>query len=201
MAAINEDVIGANIRALREKARLSLTLVAKRAGLSKSTVSKIETGRISPPISTLMRIAEALDTSLAEFFVEPDVDPPFVLTRKGEAPIITRNGSHLGYSYEALVSEVRHKKVIPFLLTIKPGDPTKAFQHGGHEFLYMLSGRIEVVIGEYKVKLGPGDALYYDGAFKHAMRLLGKRPARFLDIHIQDQAPSVRPGDHKKSLK
>ena len=189
---MDEKAIGANIRGLRERAGLTATEIAKRAELSKSTVSKIETGQISPPISTLMRIAQALNEPLAEFFVEPDADPPYVLTRNGEGNIITRNGTRFGYSYEALALGLRHKRVEPFVLTIKPGDPTGAFRHGGQEFIYMLSGRMEFTMGRDKVKLGPGDALYFDPTLEHETRLVGRRPARFLCIFIQKESAPER---------
>ena len=68
---ISEQTIGANIRRRREAAGLTVTALARRAGLTKGTVSKIETGKVSPPISTLLRIAQAVDAPLAEFFAEP----------------------------------------------------------------------------------------------------------------------------------
>jgi len=189
MTRLDEGIIGANIRAWREQMKLTVTELARQTGLSKSTVSKIETGQVSSPISTLIRIAQAMGMPLAEFFVEPRNDPPYVLTRKGEGAIITRDGSGIGYSYEALAPEMRHKLVEPFVLTMQPGDPEGVFQHNGQEFIYMLSGQVVITIAGEEALLRPGDSLYFDSSLKHKMRVNGKRPARFVDVYVQEKKP------------
>ncbi|MFA9480280.1 helix-turn-helix domain-containing protein [Phycisphaerales bacterium AB-hyl4] len=185
---MDERIIGSNIRTLREHAGLTLTALAAEADLSKSTLSKIETGQVSAPISTLLRIAEALHLPLAEFFSEPGVDPPYVLTRKGAGPIITRDGSRFGYAYEALAPEMPRKRAEPFLLTIQPGDPVGEFRHGGQEFIYMLAGRLAFTVGNDELVLRPGDALYFNPRQVHTTRVVSKTPARFLCLFIQDEA-------------
>ena len=192
MSPITDETIGANIRAVRTKLNVTVTALAERTALNKSTISKIETGRVSPPVSTLARIAQALNVPLAEFLAEPDADPPFVLTRKGEGKPITRDGTRFGYSYEALALEMRHKRVEPFLFTISPGDPPAKGRHAGQEFIYMLSGQVAFSVGDRKMKLMPGDALYYDATCEHVMRLVGKRPARFLVISILGEEKTQR---------
>ena len=67
---MNEKSVGENIRTIRLASRASLTEVAKRAKLTKSTLSKIENGQISSPIATLLPIAAALGVKLGEFFRE-----------------------------------------------------------------------------------------------------------------------------------
>lgn len=195
---MDEQAIGANIRRLREDAGLTLTALAERSELTKSTLSKIETGQTSSPVGTLLRIAGALSLPLAEFFVEPTTDPPYVLTRKGKGRTISRDGSKFGYSYEALALGVRHKLVEPFLLTIRPGDPKGEFQHAGQEFIHMLRGRLEMTLGGDKLTLGPGDSLYFDSSLVHTTRVLGKTPARFVCVFIQEPAPRNVPRPGKK---
>lgn len=185
---MDERVLGANIRAMRERAGLTVTALAQRAELTKGGLSKIETGRASPPISTLMRIADALGVPLASFFEEPETDPPFVLTRKGQGRIITRDGTRFGYSYEALALEMRHKRIEPFLLTIRPGDPPGSFRHGGQEFIYMLAGRLQFTVGSHTMVLRPGDSLYFDPTLPHSTRVMGKRSARFLCVFVQEDS-------------
>jgi transcriptional regulator with XRE-family HTH domain len=182
---VNEQGIGTNIRMLRSQAGLTLSQLARKARITKSTLSKIETGRISSPISTLLRIAEALGVGISEFFVEEARNPSHVLTPKGQGRIITRDGSRWGYSYEALALGMRGKLCEPFLLTIRPGDPPGRFQHGGQEFIYMLSGRMEFTIGGTPLQLGPGDALYLDPTRVHTTRVIGKQPARFICLFAQ----------------
>jgi len=178
--------MGRNIRQLRHRAGLTLTSLAKKARMTKSTLSKIETGQTSSPISTLLRIAETLEVTISEFFIEEETNPSFVLTRKGQGQIISRDGSQWGYAYEALALKLNKKIGEPFLLTIRPGDPMGQFRHGGQEFIYMLSGQMECSVGGTLMKINPGDSLYFDPTFPHTTKVTGKQPAVFLCIFMQN---------------
>ena len=114
---VSEQLIGANIRAIRQASKASLDDVAKRAGITKSTLSKIENAKISTPISTLVAIAKALGVRLAAFFKEEEVSG-YVLTRNGKGKAIVRDGTRFGYTYEALAIDFQNKPVEPFFLTI-----------------------------------------------------------------------------------
>ena len=183
---MNEQVLGRNIRQLRHQAGLTLTALAKQVRMTKSALSKIETGQTSSPVSTLLRIAATLEVTISEFFIEETTNPPFILTRKGQGQIISRDGSQWGYAYEALASKLKQKIGEPFLLTIRPGDPKGQFQHGGQEFIHMLSGQMEFSIGGTVLKLNSGDSLYFDPTFLHTTKVTGKRPAIFLCIFMQN---------------
>ena len=159
-------------------------MVARRAGITKSTLSKIENGQGSAPIATLISIAKALGVGVSEFLRE-DAAPRFVLTRKGKGASIARKGSQLGYSYEALAADFPGKSVEPFLLTVSPGNKEGRFRHPGHEFIHVLSGRIAFAVGDEKMELEPGDSLYFDATLSHTLKLLGKTEARFLCVFIQ----------------
>ena len=184
---MDEKTVGNVIRNLRLKKGFTLEQVALKAGVTKSTLSKIETGQISSPISTFMRIGDALSVELAEFFYEPKQKPDFILTRKGKGKRIVRDGSKFGYTYEALALEMPGKKAEPFLLTKKTTDPSGRFQHGGEEFLYILSGKMEVTIGTNTERLYPGDSIYFNPTLPHSSKVLGKQPIRCLCVMIQDE--------------
>jgi transcriptional regulator with XRE-family HTH domain len=185
---LDEKTIGSKIRDLRRRAGFTLAAVAKRAGLTKGTLSKIELGSISPPVSTLMRIADGMGVRLADFLDEPTENPPFVLTRKGEGEIMQRDGSRFGYAYQALAARMHRKWVEPFLLTVKPGDPAGHFHHGGQEFIYMLSGALDITVGAARLVLRAGDSLYFDPTLAHITRARGSKPATFLCIFVQEPA-------------
>ena len=182
---MDEKTIGANIRNVREGAKITLTDLAGRAGITKGMLSKIETGAASASISSLMSIADALGIPLGEVFREPHVDPPYTLTRKGEGDIITMDGSKFGYSYQALALDRHEKQAEPFILTINPGDPMGEFQHRGEEFIYMLEGRLEFHVGDEVIDLKAGDSLYFNPQYVHKTRVLGKKTVRYLNLFIQ----------------
>jgi transcriptional regulator with XRE-family HTH domain len=182
---MDEHAVGENIRGIRLASKVSLTEVAKRAGMTKSTLSKIENGQTSSPISTLVAVASAMGVRLAEFFREAGGSPRFVLTRKGRGKAIVRDGTRLGYSYEALAVDFPDKPAEPFLLTISPGDKEGRFRHGGHEFIHLLSGDIEFALGKEKFTMHAGDSLYFDPTQTHVLKPLNKKPARFLCLFIE----------------
>ena len=183
---MDAKTISHNIRQIRISGKRTLDAVAKEAGLTKGALSKIETGNISPPISTLIRIAQVLKVPVAEFFVDEERHPSFVLTRKDQGQIVSRNGSAFGYTYEALALSKRDKHVEPFILTISPDDPPGEFHHGGQEFIYMLSGCMEVSVCGEKIKLRPGDSFYFDSANSHKLQAVGKRDVRFVCVFVQN---------------
>jgi transcriptional regulator with XRE-family HTH domain len=194
---MDERAIGENIRALREAAGLTLTAAAKKAALTKSALSKIETGQSSPPIATLLRIAKALNVALVEFFTAEKTHLPYVLTRKGTGRVISRDGSRFGYSYEALGIEKVDKIAEPFLLNIKPDDPEGVFHHEGQEFIYMLSGQMSFTINDEDLILRAGDSLYFDSTNVHHTRVVGKRPAKFICVFIQQHQSGSRKAGRK----
>jgi transcriptional regulator with XRE-family HTH domain len=194
---MDERSIGQNIRVLREAAGLTLTAVAKKAALTKSALSKIETGQSSPPIATLLRIAIALNVSLVEFFTAEKAHLPYVLTRKGAGRVVSRDGSRFGYSYEALGLEKSDKIAEPFLLNIKSDDPEGVFHHEGQEFIYMLSGQMSFTINDDELILRAGDSLYFDSTNVHRTRVVGKRPARFICVFIQQNPLGQRKAGRK----
>jgi transcriptional regulator with XRE-family HTH domain len=182
---MEQQKIAGRIRKLRRKAGLTLTAAAEKVDLNKATLSKIETGHISPPIATLLRIAKVLGVSITDFFVDDDPQPAYVLTRKNQGSLISQEGSKFGYNYEALALEKLGKSAEPFLLTISPTDPPGEFHHLGQEFIYILSGQMEFTIGEERLVLKPGDSLYFDSNHVHKTKILGKRPAKFICVFIQ----------------
>ncbi|MBL4576736.1 MAG: cupin domain-containing protein [Opitutaceae bacterium] len=183
---MDEQLIGATIRQIRLSKGQTLTEVAKLASLTKSTLSKIETGQVSAPISTFMKIADAMGRELAEFFRKPSEQPSFVLTRKGEGDVLVRGGSKFGYTYEALAIGMQGKRAEPFILTIQPGDRKGTFAHGGQEFVYILSGKMEFTVGAEVMHLTAGDSLYFDPTKKHTTNVMGDNPVTFLCLFIQD---------------
>lgn len=178
--------IANRIRKLRKKAGLTLTAAAEKVDVNKATLSKIETGQISPPIATLMRIAKVLGVSITDFFVDSEPQPAYVLTRKDQGVLVSQDGSKFGYRYQALALEKRDKAAEPFLLTIEPTDPPGEFHHRGQEFIYMLSGRMEFTIDDERLELRAGDSLYFDSSSVHKTQVLGNSPAKFLCVFIQD---------------
>lgn len=182
---MDEKTIGANIREIRLGKKASLTEVAKQAKITKSTLSKIETGQISSPISTLLSIATALGVHLSDFVKEESTSSRTVFTPKGKGRLVVRDGTRFGYAYEALAIGYPDRAAEPFLLTIRPEDKVGEFTHSGQEFIYLLSGAVKVQVGSETFEMHEGDSLFFDATQKHLTTLLSKEPARFLCCFIE----------------
>ena len=195
---MNGKIIGNNIREWRHKKGQTLSQTATAAGLTKSTLSKIETGQISPPISTVLRIGQALSVSLADFFAEPKSAPNYVMTRKGQGTPIVRDGTQFGYSYEALALAMPGKKAEPFMMTIKPSAKTATFEHGGDEFMFIVSGKLEFTIDEESMILGLGDSIYFNPRHPHSARAVGREEVRYLGLFIEEPAGAKAAAKRKK---
>jgi transcriptional regulator with XRE-family HTH domain len=188
---MDEKLIVRSIRAARRKKKLSLAKLSALAGLSTGYLSKLERSEKAPPISTLSKIALALDLDLASLLREhadPFEDVPLAIVRKGERKIVKTRGSLYGYEYEALAYNKPGKNMEAFI--ISPGFDERIdfqrdeeeFQHDGEEFMYILEGVHEFRYGGEKYVLRKGDSIYFDSRIPHAGRSLGKRKARILTV-------------------
>ena len=186
--------MGERLRAARTARALSLRELAGRLGVSPSLISQIETGRANPSVSTLYAIAAELDVSLDELLFndrrapEPAAPIHAGVTTTGtmtQAPPVQRAASRhtirlaSGVTWERLTT--LSEPGIEFLhVTYEVGgasSPQDAFQrHPGHEWGYVLSGRLQVRIGFEEYVLEPGDAISINSSIPHRLATIGDEP-------------------------
>lgn len=188
--------MGERLREARQGRSLSLRALADRLGVSPSLISQIETGRANPSVSTLYAIAAELDVSLDELLFndrragEPAASVP--LSSGASAPgtmtitppvqrAVDRHGIRLasGVLWERLTT--LSEPGVEFLkVTYEPGgasSPPDAFQrHAGHEWGYVISGRLQVRIGFDEYVLEPGDAISINSTIPHRLATIGDEP-------------------------
>ena len=180
------QVIANHVRARRLEIGLNVGQLAERTGISKGMLSKIENAQTSPSLSTLERLAGALDMPVTSLFRGLSEERDAVFVKAGSGPEIVRKGTRSGHTYELLGSlRGPYKRVEPLL--VKLDDDTEVFplfQHSGIEILYMLSGVMEYGYGRQRYKLERGDTLQFEGDIPHGPTQLVKLPIRFLSITI-----------------
>lgn len=188
--------MGERLREARQARRLSLRALADRLGVSPSLISQIETGRANPSVSTLYAIASELDVSLDELLFndrrgsEPatGIASSGAATQAGTMTITApvqrtedRHGIRLasGVLWERLTT-VSEPGVEFLKVTYEPGgasSPPDAYQrHQGHEWGYVLSGRLQVRIGFDEYILEPGDAISINSSIPHRLATIGDEP-------------------------
>lgn len=179
-----EEWIAQNIRALREKKKMTLQELADLTGLTRSYLSKIERSKKAPPYSTLNRIASALEVDvnfLIKENLEEDIDTRITFTKCEKGEIVETAGAFYGYSYEAIASNKPGKNMIPYI--IEPAfEEAGVFQHEGEELLYVLEGRHEFFYDGKSYMMEQGDSVYFDSGVPHYGRSLGKKKARLLAV-------------------
>ena len=190
--------MGERLREARRGRNLSLRVLADRLGVSPSLISQIETGRANPSVSTLYAIAAELDVSLDELLFndrrlpEPATTAPVpagasatAIGTMASAPPVQRAASrhHIrlasGVLWERLTT--LSEPGVEFLhVTYEVGgasSPPNAFQrHPGHEWGYVLSGRLQVRIGFDEYVLEPGDAISINSSIPHRLATIGDEP-------------------------
>ena len=165
--AISVDVAH-RLRQLREREQISMRELARRSGLSANALSMIERGRVSPSVSTLYKIAEALGVSITRFFGEEPARTDVVLVRATER---TRVPFVRGV-WEGLGGEKFSGPVEPFVLTLEAGasSGTSPMVHTGREFVFCLRGNLEYLIERQRLELAAGDSLLFAAYLKHRWR-------------------------------
>ena len=153
--------------------------LAKRAGLSKSYLSRLEDGERQPSIAALLSLAQAFGLTLATLF-EPE--PPAALcavVRAGEAT--ERQGNGLRYIPLFIRADADASGMHPILVTVpadRAGD--EQYRHEGEEWLYILSGTLRLSLAEDTHDLAPGDAAHFDARVPHRLTALGGQDVRLI---------------------
>jgi transcriptional regulator with XRE-family HTH domain len=164
--------VGEKIKQVREDKAISLEDMAKRTGISASVLSQMENHLISPPLGTLIKIARALNVKVGDFLRENPEDP-FCLVRVADRKKVSRfaskDGVNYGYSYESLGYDKKDRHMEPFVVTLTPAtlEEPEPSKHAGEEFIYVLEGQVEVILGEHTDILNPHDSIYYDATIPH----------------------------------
>jgi transcriptional regulator with XRE-family HTH domain len=179
-----EKIIAARVREHRMLRGLTISALARDAGISKAMLSKIEHAQTSCSLSMLKRLAAVLEIPVTALFRGADNDREAVYTPAGHGAMIIRRGSHFGHQYHMLGSlRGDHKRLEPLLCTLtEASEVFPTFQHAGTEFLYMLEGVMVYVHGGARYELRPGDSLIFDGEGLHGPEALVQLPVVFLTV-------------------
>lgn len=163
--------VGHRVLQLRTDKKLTQTELAKRSGISHSSLSKIENCLLSPTFETILRIVDGLEIDISELLSTSNDTPRRtrrVVTRHGQGELHETEN----YVYETLCSEITNKRMIPLVARIKAHSLEQFgtfMRHPGEEVLYVLDGGIELITEHYApVQLDPGDCAYYDSSMGHA---------------------------------
>ncbi len=180
--ALKELNIGGKIRDLRLKRGYTLRDVSQLTGFSTALLSQIENNVVSPPISTLWKIAEALGVKIGYFFQDtPKEGEDYALVRKGKGKPVARRETYPNLTFYSLAFGKLNRRMDPFLVVFEKNEEgTRPVSHEGEEFIYVLEGSLKMTLGDREIVLEEGDSIYYDSRISHCVE--GKRGTKFLAI-------------------
>ncbi len=184
--AETEAAHGSRLRAARQEHGFTLEEVSEKTGIDKDLLAQVEAGETFLPLGQLIRLTKVLSLRMADVISEGREQ--FTIVRADQRRSVARFGAAKetkhGYEYESLAPGKKDRKMEPFIVTLHPAASDELSVHDGQEFIYVLEGEMEAVVGETREVLRPGDAIYYDSTSSHMVRAYGDRPARILAVLI-----------------
>ena len=193
---IADKRIGERIKYLRLKKSMGLVDLGRHTGLSASFLSQLETGRVVPTLRNLARIAMVFSKDL-NFFFEPEPQTLFRVHRAKDRVRLPQTGApDPAYYFESLGYLVPDRQLDPYFAEFLPNKrdrEPRAHQHPGAEFLYLLTGQLDVQHGEVTHHVEAGDAVYFDSTTIHSYVCAGDIPATAVIVTLQQPVGAANP--------
>ncbi|GHB61610.1 hypothetical protein GCM10010347_34770 [Streptomyces cirratus] len=186
--------VGPRLRALRRRRGTTLAQLSEATGISLSTLSRLESGQRRPTLELLLPLARAHRVALDDLVGAPDTGDPRIRPR----PFVRHGCTYVPLSRD-FGGVHAFKQILP------PRDPSQPLPepkvHEGYEWLYVLSGRVRLLLGEHDLVLTAGEAAEFDTRTPHAFFNAGPQPAEFLSlfgpqgerIHVRARPATVSP--------
>lgn len=179
---LDPALVGAALRQARTAAGWSMGELARRSGVSQPYISQVERGKFSPSLSTLYRLAGAMDVPTSSLVPPMRSGAEAGLLRHGEGRVV-----HMADTPDSPVGRMlsrggaSHLEAFTYELAPDSVDDGVAFSHHGEEFQFVLEGRVLITLDdEEPIELGPGDSLHFDATRTHTWNVPGPGSARVL---------------------
>lgn len=180
-----ENKIGQRIKALRLSKGLDQRTLAERAGLRRSYISLIESGKKTAAVPTFRLIADGLGVSVGELFEDAENfrSSKIAVTRNIEAQPAPHKNS-VAYTFKTLFSEKRNKIMDTFIVRLDPKNKQRYdFVHRGEEFDFVLKGALKLSYEGETIILEEGDAVYFDASVAHRLEVNGDKTVYVISVN------------------
>jgi quercetin dioxygenase-like cupin family protein len=163
--------IGKKIKKARIGKKVTFNNLANETGFSIEYLKDVEVGKVIPPVGAILQISRALKIDSDDLLAEQES------TLKSRVKDYTKRTEN--YAYTTLTPGAENKHLKAFKVNIEALKEHKGaeYQHEGEEFVYVLSGQVEITVGEHVNKLKDGDALHFNSAIRHRLKNIGKSEA------------------------
>lgn len=181
---LSAQALGMRLRVLRQKKQLTLDALAGLCEMDKSYISRVERGKKSPSLATLIRLSEALGVSVGALFGDGVGAEDIQVFRGSDR--VTVQPMATGAPYLEAIG-IKSEILSTFLL--HPQEDSQVVGHGsvhtGEECVFVLAGEVEVIFDARKVRLKPQDCVHFPGIVPHKIRRIGAAPALVLLIVVK----------------
>jgi transcriptional regulator with XRE-family HTH domain len=169
--------VGPRLRALRVGRGATLAELAESTGISVSTLSRLESGQRRPTLELLLPLARAHQVPLDELVGAPETGDP----RVRATPVVRH-----GRTFLPLTRRPGGLQAFKMIIPASEGNPAERpdkRSHEGYEWLYVLSGRVRLLLGDRDLLLGPGEVVEFDTRTPHSVSNPGPHPAEALALY------------------
>ena len=177
---LGDYAIGDKLRALRLKKKMGLVELGRHTGLSAAMLSKVERGKLSLTLPTLLRIALVFSVGWEYFFSDDQKRHVVGIVRRAQRKRFPErpDGRDVSFYFESLDFAAVERKLNAYYAEFQPLQPGKArlHHHSGVEFLSVLRGKLELHIGTEEHILESGDSIYFDSSLPHSYRRVSQKP-------------------------
>ena len=171
--------VGKKIRQLRQSKGWSLAELAKRSGVSLSSLSRMETGKMTGTLESHMDVARAFGIRVTELYASLEPAGPAAELHRAEETSTRALISGKESTFRVLTSGALQKEMLPLQVSLPPkkSTPHERAPEGTEKFIYVLKGSLEASVGEERFQLRPGDSLYFQASLPHFLTNSGSGPA------------------------
>ncbi|MFE2325622.1 helix-turn-helix domain-containing protein [Streptomyces sp. NPDC059385] len=167
------DQVAPRLRRLRAARGLTLAALSEATGISKSTLSRLESGGRRPSLELLLPLAGAYGVPLDDLVGAPEVGDPRVRLTPHPLPS--------GGTFVPLTRTPGPLQAYKMIITDRGSEPDHR-THEGYEWLYVLTGRLRLVLAEHDLVLGPGEVAEFDTRLPHWFTSADGRPVEILSL-------------------
>jgi quercetin dioxygenase-like cupin family protein len=168
--------VGLKIKKARTAKKMTYDMLANETGCAVDYLKNIESGKEIPPVGTLLQISKALGIDSGLLLKEHESN-----LKKRIKAYTTRTQN---YAYTTLTPGAENKHLKAFLVDVAPLKDHKGvgYQHDGEEFVYVLNGQVEIIVGDHVNQLAEGESLHFNSGIRHKMRNPGKTKTKLMVV-------------------
>lgn len=168
--------VGRKIKKARTDKKMTYATLANETGFSIDFLKKVEAGKLTPPVGSLLQISRALEIDSGDLLKEEED------RMQDRIQAYTKRTASYAYTTLTPGAENKHLKAFRVKIDAKKDHEGVSYNHEGEEFVYVLEGTIEVVVGEHINTVAAGESLHFNSGIRHLLRNIGETDAELLVV-------------------